>query len=50
MPDITDVEIQCLGYGYFNKTKVLNNFLTYIKGIITFCKHIKTLKIELHGF
>lgn len=50
MTDITDVEIECLGYGHFNKPKVLSNFFTYLRGVITFCKHIKTLKIELHGF
>jgi hypothetical protein len=50
MTDITDVEIECLGYGHFDKQAVLSNFFTYLRGIITFCKHIKTLKIQLNGF
>jgi hypothetical protein len=48
--EITDIELECLGYGHFTKEKVLDNFFSYIRGVLTTCKHVKMLKINLCGF
>lgn len=48
--EITDIELECYGYGHFSKDKVLDNFFSYIRGALTSCKHIKMLKINLGGF
>jgi len=48
--EITDIELECLGYGHFTKDKVLDNFFSYTRGALTSCKHIKMLKINIGGF
>ena len=48
--EITDIEVECAGYGHFNRDRVLDNFFSYVRGVLTCCKHIKMLKIILSGF
>jgi hypothetical protein len=48
--EITDIELECFGYGHFSKEKVLDCFFSYIRGVLTTCKHIKMLKISIGGF
>lgn len=52
--DITDIELECLGYGIFDKETVLDNFIHYTIQIIGLCAEekapIKSFKIQLNGF
>ena len=49
--EITDVDIQCLGYGIFNKKQTLQNFYSYIRDLLKNSpKQLKSLKITLNGF
>ena len=49
--EITDVDIQCLGYGIFNKKQTLQNFYNYLRDLLKNSpKQLKSLKITLNGF
>lgn len=51
LKDIQDVEIECLGYGIFDKKTTLNNFYSYLSDLLNSPpKMIKTIKITLNGF
>ena len=48
--EITDVELECLGYGHFEPDEVLDRFQKYTTEMIQSCRNIKSLKIQINGF
>jgi hypothetical protein len=52
--EISDIELECLGYGIFDKDTVLSNFVKYTLDILTSCAEekapVKTFKLLLSGF